>query len=599
MESTDNKKFTAKSSVKEKAPSMPEDVDALSNGLLDDSVFDALPDFPEETQKKRRRVKRFVWLGALLVVLVAGGVLSYTLWLKPDTAAVDDGPREYIASLGDIRVSYDADGTVYLPYDYIDAEYSAKITDIRVKAGDHFQAGDVLAVLDDSSLQDVVDQRQDAVDNAQKALDNARDAVTTATDAIKTAQDAVTDAELSVPSAENNVRRQELNLQNAQNDVSTNSVKKQQELDSQKATVSSLRQQISTAQTQLSLMEAFPDDYAARDITDQKNNIASLERQLSVAEQNLALLEKQAGTEDTTVLSARMSLSEAEDALTRARHNVEKARDGVDTAYKNVQKAQDNVVSAETALAKAQKNLETAQNDLGNAVLTAPCNGTVIAVNYSVGDKIGAVPSPSTSSSFIIYSEDGAAATAVAAIPELDIASVFEGQMARVVVDAAGDETYSGTVSKLSHFATSGGNGVISYEATVSLPHLEDTVRDRMNCTITYVTHEVTGVIRVPVDALYAESGKSYVDVKLSDGSVEKRQVTTGFSDGSSCEIQSGLNMGETVLSKTLKKSTSSGSRSDGNQFEGFPGGFFPGGSVSIIGGGPRDAGGNVTFQIG
>ena len=69
-----------------------------------------------------------------------------------------------------------------------------------------------------------------------------------------------------------------------------------------------------------------------------------------------------------------------------------------------------------------------------------------------------------------------------------------------------------------------------------------------MSATVTFVSKQVEDVIYVSNRAVTVEDGKSYVKIKDENGEAVKTEVTTGFSDGSNVEIQSGVNEGDIVL---------------------------------------------------
>ena len=558
----------------------------MPESFLDESFLDALPGFaPAGRREKAKWKRRVIVLGILFAALAAGGLLAYNTWLAPSEAIVDDGPREYAVSQGDIRISYDADGSVSLPYQFLDAEYSAEILAIRVAKDEAFQKGDILAVLDDTdlraSLETAVTQKQDALDSAL--------------DGVKSAENSVSDAYDALTSAKNSLERQKISYQNTINDLDNNDYNKLKEIGNQEATIAQLQwdieaaeRDIETAENELALMEASPDDKDDRDdhdgysaneivskrnsIESKKNNLEAQRRKLASEEENLDhLIKKYASGDTTSVQTALLNLRDAEASVTKAQ--------------KNLTRAQENLISARTSADKASVALADAQAEaeanLQKAYITAPCDGTIVAVNLEVGKTANPIAQGSTSSSFFVYKETGANYRATASIPELDIASIFEGQTVEIIIEAWGDDILRGQVESLSRFASTGGNGVVSYEAVVTFSASDPDIRDQMNCTLTFITFEVKDVINIPVDSLYNEYGKTYVDVKAQDGAIEKRLVTTGFSDGSTCEITSGLSARETVLSQTLTKAPSPSSSGNNGDRGGMP--DFGGGGGGVI----------------
>ena len=69
-----------------------------------------------------------------------------------------------------------------------------------------------------------------------------------------------------------------------------------------------------------------------------------------------------------------------------------------------------------------------------------------------------------------------------------------------------------------------------------------------MTGEITFVTEEMKDVLYVSKRAIITEGENSYVKVRTEDGKIEKKSVTTGFTDGVNIEIVEGLSEGDIVL---------------------------------------------------
>jgi hypothetical protein len=67
-------------------------------------------------------------------------------------------------------------------------------------------------------------------------------------------------------------------------------------------------------------------------------------------------------------------------------------------------------------------------------------------------------------------------------------------------------------------------------------------------------------VLYVPIQAVYTENGKSYVDVLVSGQvnaeniaqSVKKTEITTGINDYQYIEVTSGLNEGDVIITSRI-----------------------------------------------
>lgn len=130
-------------------------------------------------------------------------------------------------------------------------------------------------------------------------------------------------------------------------------------------------------------------------------------------------------------------------------------------------------------------------------------------------------------------------------IDELDIDGVKVGQSASVVFDAFEEETYEGTVEKISGVGSNVG-GVTTYVVTIAMngnAHL----KDGMSATATITLDTKNDVLLVPVDAIETVDGQKYVEV--TDGeNTQQRAVTLGLINDEYAEVTEGLSEGENVV---------------------------------------------------
>jgi len=197
--------------------------------------------------------------------------------------------------------------------------------------------------------------------------------------------------------------------------------------------------------------------------------------------------------------------------------------------------------------------------------------------------------SPLLTTAFTLSS--GKADTLSVSIDELDIMSVQEGQDVTIVLDALPEETFHGTVSKIS----ASGNiqsGVTTYPVTITLTDVGDAaVMAGMNATATISIATSENVLLIPLDALQESGSEKFVLVAGSpdgeSGMSERRTVETGLSDGTNVEITSGLSEGEQIIYEQSASTDSSGQST-------FPGGGMggmPGGGVEMPSGGGMPGG--------
>ena len=247
----------------------------------------------------------------------------------------------------------------------------------------------------------------------------------------------------------------------------------------------------------------------------------------------------------------------------------------------NVIKLEDAAVSRDyqqlytDRLAKADQ-LNTLLTYQETNSITAAFDGTIESVKVSDGQPAADASSASTSSTASTAStaSTGSASTGTAssattatdstmtafaiktgsnmeltgAIDELDILSIAVGQKANITLDALPNQTFDGTITKISDIGTVS-SGVTTYDVTLSVSP-ETSMKVGMNASATISIEKRDNIIKIPLEALQ-ESGKEqfvYVGTALSETSLgEKRTVTTGISDGEFVEITKGLAAGEKI----------------------------------------------------
>lgn len=143
-------------------------------GPLIDSDTDSftVSDMPPTLRPTRRRGRWFLTAAiiALLIILIAGGVVAYMRFTAPQPVTY----TQSAAAIGNIVVTTSATGPVAANAVY-DMNFSASgtIQKIDVHVGQHVKAGQVLARLSSVSLQDAVNQAQQSLNAAYNSVGSA------------------------------------------------------------------------------------------------------------------------------------------------------------------------------------------------------------------------------------------------------------------------------------------------------------------------------------------------------------------------------------------------------------------------------------------
>ena len=113
----------------------------------------------------------------------------------------------------------------------------------------------------------------------------------------------------------------------------------------------------------------------------------------------------------------------------------------------------------------------------------------------------------------------------------------------------------AGTVTDVTSSPNIANTGIVTYTVTGTLDDPDVDVLAGMSAVITFIKSEKDGVLLVPVKAVsLSTDGIQTVNVKKADGTIEKRTVETGLSNGVQTEVVSGLTEGETVVIGSVSK---------------------------------------------
>ncbi len=201
---------------------------------------------------------------------------------------------------------------------------------------------------------------------------------------------------------------------------------------------------------------------------------------------------------------------------------------------------------------EARTALDNALTDQENLTIKAPIDGVVTAVNASVGQLLD------EGSTAAVTLQSASEFNVVASVDELDIVNVSVGQNVDVEIDAYPNQTFTGTVKKISGVGTVSG-GVATYSVTVALDEAPG-LMDGMTASINIVTTDIQDALLVPVEAVSTSNNQNYVT--LASG--QTANVTIGASNDEYVQILSGLEEGDSVLIKRDASSSSSTSQAQG-----------------------------------
>lgn len=218
---------------------------------------------------------------------------------------------------------------------------------------------------------------------------------------------------------------------------------------------------------------------------------------------------------------------------------------GNDSVYTQVE-------SARLSLEAAELTLKNTQDQLDNYTITAPISGTIVELNYQVGDTLEA------GAGYLAVLFDMTSLTFDMNVDELYIAQVQEGQEVSVTAEALDGVVFTGHVETVNINGTTAG-GVTSYPVTVVLDGDTDGLLPGMNVSADILVETAQNVLRIPVGAVQRgntvlvagpEDFDKEGNLSISDPSTDLTSVPVelGRNDDDYIEVLSGLSEGDIVV---------------------------------------------------
>lgn len=202
----------------------------------------------------------------------------------------------------------------------------------------------------------------------------------------------------------------------------------------------------------------------------------------------------------------------------------------------------------------ARLQMEEAKEKLDQTSLKAPKDGMVLQVTNTVGDQVSTSSDSGSltadSKHFIIFTNSDVFEV-VTSVSEQDLPMVKLNQEVEVVFEALQGKTYEGKVMAISTLPTIDSSGVVTYEVTTRLNERHEDIKIGMTATLQLIQKQEKEVLIIPNKAVTMEQGKQWVQVKGKDGTIEKRQIKAGLTDGRNVAVYSGLEVGETIIVNT------------------------------------------------
>lgn len=520
------------------------------------------------TLKMPENLKRYgkpAAAAAVAAVLIAGGALLRPIWAAGESGNTAAASREETVKRGDLTVGITESGSATLESKNVSYPVQVEVEELYVKAGQRVQAGEPLLKVDLSALQDEYSTLQAAYDSAQLKLEQAKQNQTTQTITAKYDYDSTL---LGGQTAENQydytVSEIAYNL-NDQEDKVDELADKLGDLHDERTSLRSARSEASSAYSAAQSAYAQAQTAYAEDPTEENQAaMESAKAAMEIAQEEYERIDSEYdkvcedySSTSSSLSTARLKLEQLESQQEMDLLNAEADREksvaqsgNADTVYQaTISQLASAVSSARAEVNTAKKELDKVGEYITDGIITAPVEGLVMSVNCAEGDSVSA------NSSLVVLATD--TTYVMLSVSQDDIADLSLGMEVQLSFDAYDDQSFSGVIDSISYSAARMGSTSVSYAVTILMDGHPESIYEGMTCDATFITRQEKDCLYLAYRAVTtaADGTETVKRLDPATGEAQVVPVTTGFSDGRSVQILSGLEEGDVVLIESRVKS--------------------------------------------
>ena len=265
------------------------------------------------------------------------------------------------------------------------------------------------------------------------------------------------------------------------------------------------------------------------------------------------------------------------------------------TAQAGLASAQAAIASQNAQISQAQLTVDDANLALARTKITAPVDGTIVAVLVTPGQSVNANQTTPT----IVKIANLDTMLIKAQISEADITKVTPGQKATFTILGDPNTKIPATLLSVepapdaittSDTGLSTSDNAVYYNGMFSVANADHRLRIAMTAQVTIVVNTAKGVLTLPASVLGNASRNGGYRVGVYDaatGKVRPAEVKVGLNNNITAEISSGLNEGDLVVApRSSGGAPPLTGTQGGNRVRG------AGGAGALFGGGGRPPGG-------
>lgn len=472
----------------------------------DEQVVSQTPKKKTHTGKKKRgrfgrTVRKTVKIIVVVALLCSAGLFGLKAYInKQAESSRTTGYSRAVVTRGALEETVYGSGTTSARNQTnVLAEAEGTLTDLRVSVGDAVKAGDILAVMTNTDLDDTItDLEFDLWELDDQILSTSAGSKVTTIEAPAAGRVVAIYAEAGDDALAVFRREGALAI------ISTDGRMKVELSDVDTASGVSLGEKLTVTG------ETFIAEGTVVDLTRQgtcltltiQDDSLPMGETVTVARQNGTIL----GT-STLEVNKPMAVSSYGGTIESVKVSVGDKVKRADTLFKLTDSPLTlKIENLRLQREAAAKSLEEAKQQRENLIVVAPCDGTIATLSISEGDEI-------SSGAMLCSILEGEDMNLTIAVDELDVVEVEVGQKVKITVDALSDAEMDGEVYKIAPVGSNSG-GVTTYDVELTFDAEGSGVRSGMNATGEITVASTDSTLYVPVEALMTIGNDTYLMVE-------------------------------------------------------------------------------------
>jgi RND family efflux transporter MFP subunit len=481
-------------------------------------------------------IRKHKRLFALAFVMIIGAGIGIHARMKTNASNTEPVMNTETVQKQDLRKSITLNGTIA---SMEKATLTSELTDtyikqLTIKVGDHVTKGQVLAVLDTTSLEKQLKVAKMALETskskgemsivaANRSLDNAEQSM----------QSQASQGAQELQNTTDKMNQNNVDLQNAQLDIAsyvTKEAELQAEIDKAKDMYDSEQRALRQKERKLARKQNGEDDgdeSSSRlqlDITDLTNAQSDRQNHISDLKEKLSDIQGKRKEAESTLKTAQDNVKNYQLEISKSQNTI---NDQNRSNQKSVNDSKSDVVTAkldaENSILSAQNDVEKLQDQIKKATIVAPFDGIVTSVEVKEGDNY--------KGDVIAVVQDTSGFKVTAAVDQYDVSDVSKDMNAVVTTKTTGDKEMQGTLtfvspvpametSTVDNKTTTTNSGTYPVEVTLKDP--SDRLRIGMAAKLTIIEKEKKNVLSLPGNVIQMKNDTDGTVTVISPDGTEK-----------------------------------------------------------------------------